>query len=86
MQSVNHQTDAPYDGDNPGMAEPVRPEPMVPDRLRVIGQADPARDGVRAELADAFRLLGRGRHPKAAYRQAKELYRSSDHEWSRGLK
>lgn len=75
MQSVKYQIDAPYHTDDAGVAEIVRPEPMVSDRI-----------GVRTELADTFRSLGRGMHAKAAYRQAREFYRASGHEWTRTLK
>lgn len=41
---------------------------------------------IRSQLADAFRKLGVGAHARAAYDRVKNFYRSSGHDWTRGLR
>ena len=94
MQSATHQMD--ISPDTPGMdvTGPVRPEPFVSKRLYDLPEMPPvgtkeqprSEPSVRAELAAAFKKLGRGIDARAAYERAKDFYKSSGHRWTRGLR
>lgn len=64
-------------------AMPAHAEPSSVNRSSQIYEVDFA--STRTELAAAFRKLGRGVHAKAAYEQAKDFYKFSGHDWTRGL-
>lgn len=94
MQSVNQQQYSDSEMQGVEAAWPVRPEPMISDRVSTVpgleyAHATPGRSAdssVRSQLAAAFRKLGVGRHARSAYQRAKDFYRSSGHDWTRGLK
>lgn len=49
-------------------------------------EAHQAGASIRTQLADGFRKLGVGAHARAAYDRVKDFYRSSGHDWTRGLR
>lgn len=93
MQSVNYQVDTSHHTQDMEPAKPARPEPFVTDHLSAVSEAGFTNvaetswpeSGFRAELAAAFRKLGRGVQAGTAFEQAKDFYRSSGHDWTRGL-
>lgn len=94
MQSVNQHASVSQHEPAADSAMPIRPEPLVAERLSTISEAAFAANaghrrsltGPRAELAAAFRRLGRGVEAGAAFRKAKDFYKSSGHHWARGLR
>lgn len=94
MQSVKQHAGVNQHDPAAEAALPIRPEPLVADRLSTISETAFAANaghggsmtGARAELAAAFRRLGRGVEAGAAFRKAKYFYKSSGHHWARGLR
>lgn len=94
MQSTNTQVDVGRATSRPQTAKSFRPQPFVAERVDKPRVAPtPAGNRARVDgrdsrfaLAAAFRRLGRGFNAKAAYERAKDFYRSSGHNWARGLR
>lgn len=94
MQYANQQQYRDAEIHGVEAAWPIRPEPMMSDRVSAVPGLDYAHAAsgrqavstVRSQLAAAFQKLGVGSHAKAVYERTRDFYRSSGHDWTRGLK
>lgn len=95
MQSSEYEMTSGRGDANGAPATWQMPTPAsAPDRVTDYREAYhldtvEARQGgasIRTQLADAFRKLGVGAQTRAAYDRVKNFYRSSGHDWTRGLR
>lgn len=94
MQSSEHQMTPARDMKGAAATWQMPKQATMPDRVTDYREAyhhdaveaHQAGASIRSQLADAFRKLGVGTQARAAYDRVKDFYRSSGHNWTRGLR